>query len=862
MLSVQRLHALAALLLLYVGVASAHSAPPRPLARIAHPTTHAIDILPRTRPVKRHHHHARQATPLELPELLHSDSFRLTLSAFDEIFHLHLRPNDDLIHPTARINYHTASDDGSTTTRTVPLMRETVRAYWGEVIAPHLTADRLRQDAVRVMRPTGSELGWARIIVHDHGDSERGRPPIFEGAFSANGVVHHISTKENYLRNKHEYDPPLLIDQSDPDSALVMWRESDQLPEINSEPGNFGGGRTCAHDKLDYNVNPLLNPTLRASPGRSWLNPLADLLLTKRDGDFSGGMDTNFIDTIGQNAGCPTDQRIVYMGVAADCEYVQLYGSQENATQQILNDWNTASALYKSTFNVSLGIIELQVQDPVCPSTINDSAPWNVACNTTGVDLNDRLSLFSAWRGERANDGAGLWHLVSACPSGSEIGIAWLGTLCQQDATTSGSSSVSGVGVSTTGRTEWQVVAHEIGHNFGAIHDCTSGCNSTSACCPLSTTTCDANAQYIMSPVAEASEQTFSPCTLGNICSLMQSQSMNTSCLVPPSQDIRTISLNQCGNGIVEEGEDCDPGSGTNSTCCDSSTCKFTSGSVCDFTSSSCCTDQCQLASSGTVCRAARDDQCDTAETCTGSSATCPEDTFTPNGRSCGSNGLKCADGQCTSLDLQCQTNGAAMGLTTACGSKDDTSCRVSCQNPNSTGCVVLDTQLIDGSPCGYGGTCQSGNCQSGSALDTFSALYRENLQYSIPTTIITAVLVTILVVFLARCCCCKGSRKRDLATPTVAGFAFNRNNPSGHRRLGSNSSLLGRHSQLAGDAASIDRRSPAPNYSSVVPAFPSSVQTRANALPHERRLEYKLRLEFGIWSKLELSSAFDCTAE
>ena len=28
---------------------------------------------------------------------------------------------------------------------------------------------------------------------------------------------------------------------------------------------------------------------------------------------------------------------------------------------------------------------------------------------------------------------------------------------------------VSGTGVSTAGRTEWQVVAHEIGHNFGAI---------------------------------------------------------------------------------------------------------------------------------------------------------------------------------------------------------------------------------------------------------------------------------------------------------------------------------------------------------------------------------------------------------
>ena len=51
------------------------------------------------------------------------------------------------------------------------------------------------------------------------------------------------------------------------------------------------------------------------------------------------------------------------MGVAADCVYTSTYGSTQNATQQIITNFNTASALYKSTFNVSLGIIELQVQD-------------------------------------------------------------------------------------------------------------------------------------------------------------------------------------------------------------------------------------------------------------------------------------------------------------------------------------------------------------------------------------------------------------------------------------------------------------------------------------------------------------------
>jgi hypothetical protein len=101
--------------------------------------------------------------------------------------------------------------------------------------------------------------------------------------------------------------------------------------------------------------------------------------------------------------------------------------------------------------------------------------------------LNERLSLFSQWRGEKDPnaDPSGLWHLMSGCPSGTEVGVAWLGTMfvsplpdfsttkrfdsCMKQSTGDAPSVVSGTGVSTNGRTEWQVVAHEIGHNFGAI---------------------------------------------------------------------------------------------------------------------------------------------------------------------------------------------------------------------------------------------------------------------------------------------------------------------------------------------------------------------------------------------------------
>lgn len=42
-----------------------------------------------------------------------------------------------------------------------------------------------------------------------------------------------------------------------------------------------------------------------------------------------------------------------------------------------------------------------------------------------------------------------------------------------------------------------------------------------------------------------------------------------------------TTSLKMCGNGIKEDGEDCDTG-GQSSNCCDPKTCKFKSGAVCE----------------------------------------------------------------------------------------------------------------------------------------------------------------------------------------------------------------------------------------------------------------------------------------
>ncbi|KIK70326.1 hypothetical protein GYMLUDRAFT_32330 [Collybiopsis luxurians FD-317 M1] len=780
LLFLSKIYALAVLLFLsLLSLTSASSKPAGRLKRLAHPSTLSLEILPR------HQHpntyEKRQLLTPRSDTLRYSDSFRLILSAFDDVFYLHLRPNDHLIHPAAKITFNAIDSQGRPyVSHSKPLLRESVKAYWGEVIHPDHSAARLREDAAGLLpRPSysSSELGWARIMVHHQGDIEQGLPPIYEGAFSKGGIIYHIMTQENYLRNKHHLDPNIVVDTID--SNLVTWRDSDLVPHEHNHQAPMCGG-----DDLPFNTDPALNPVLQKPfSGQSIsLGPFGNFSLSRRDDVAGSGSSSNFAGSIGNTAGCPTSQKLLYMGVAADCKYVSTYGGSANATNQILANWNSASALYKNTFNVSLGIVEVQIQNETCPTTADPSVQWNVDCSN--VDLNNRLSLFSEWRGQRADDNIGLWHLMSGCPTGTEVGIAWLGTLCQTSASGNTGSISSGTGVSTNGLTEWQVVAHEIGHNFGAIHDCSDGCNSSSACCPLSTSSCDANSQFIMNPVSESSEKTFSPCTVGNICSLMGGSSSggktDTSCLVDASSNNRSIlSLQMCGNGIVESGEDCDPGNGVSSPCCDSTTCKFKNGAQCDPASSSCCTNQCTFASSSQLCRPSKNATCDPPEYCTGSSSTCPTDVVAANGKSCGSNGLACASGQCTSVSLQCQTVGSSLSLTTGCPNHQNT-CQITCQDPTkSNSCVQLASLLIDGSPCGYGGTCSSGVCQPGSILDIIKAWYKANLQIAIPVTVVGGIVI-LLIIYTAITACrrCYVRRKMGPVPVTV---------PSRHQRLHSN---------------------------------------------------------------------------
>lgn len=214
-----------------------------------------------------------------------------------------------------------------------------------------------------------------------------------------------------------------------------------------------------------------------------------------------------------------------------------------------------------------------------------------------------------------------------------------------------------------------------------------------------------------MNPTTMDATNKFSPCTIGNICSGFADRTVSMSCLTS-NKNVTLITAGECGNGIVEEGEECDCGgvSGCNDDpCCNPTTCKFTSGAVCDDANDACC-ENCKFAPTTKVCRTSSNAVCDPQINCAGNSSSCPAGNAPPDGTNCGS-GLICASGSCTSRDLQCQQ--AVNGSSGAC---DDSSCTLSCTD-NALGpgsCYLLQQNYIDGTPCGVGltGRCQNGQCQ------------------------------------------------------------------------------------------------------------------------------------------------------
>uniref|UniRef100_A0A670YZZ7 ADAM metallopeptidase domain 12 n=1 Tax=Pseudonaja textilis TaxID=8673 RepID=A0A670YZZ7_PSETE len=188
-------------------------------------------------------------------------------------------------------------------------------------------------------------------------------------------------------------------------------------------------------------------------------------------------------------------------------------------------------------------------------------------------------------------------------------------------------------------------LAHELGHNFGMNHDTLErGCNCK--------TTADKGGCIMNPSTAYPFPMMFSSCSKKDLeNSLEKGVGM---CLFNLPEVKESFGGPKCGNGYVEEGEECDCGEPEECTnqCCNATTCTLRPGAVCAH--GLCCED-CKLRPAGILCRATSN-SCDLPEFCTGSNPHCPANVYLHDGHSCYGVDGYCYNGMCQTHEQQCIT--------------------------------------------------------------------------------------------------------------------------------------------------------------------------------------------------------------
>ncbi|XP_024917138.1 disintegrin and metalloproteinase domain-containing protein 19 [Cynoglossus semilaevis] len=108
----------------------------------------------------------------------------------------------------------------------------------------------------------------------------------------------------------------------------------------------------------------------------------------------------------------------------------------------------------------------------------------------------------------------------------------------------------------------------------------------------------------------------------------------------------------KCGNGFVEDGEECDCGEPDECTndCCNANNCTLKAEAQCAH---GVCCEGCKLKQAGTMCRGPAG-ACDLPEYCTGASPYCPSNVYLLDGSSCQYGLAYCYNGMCLTHEQQC----------------------------------------------------------------------------------------------------------------------------------------------------------------------------------------------------------------
>ncbi|XP_028907979.1 disintegrin and metalloproteinase domain-containing protein 20-like [Ornithorhynchus anatinus] len=313
-----------------------------------------------------------------------------------------------------------------------------------------------------------------------------------------------------------------------------------------------------------------------------------------------------------------THGRFLELAVVVDNTRFDLSGrNQTRVLKQVLDVLNLVDTLYR-LLDVRVYLVGLEIW-----------TDGNRVDVTRGIGK--VLADFNAWQRTHllprfSYDSA---HLIVNQPYGITLGLAYVKTICDNRYASAVQSFFDYRLLKLA-----VVFAHEQGHIFGMTHD-TAGCVCEREKCIMNEFNADTDV--------------FSNCSYGEF---VEATSKQGRCLTDVPRPAELVTIERCGNRVVEGGEECD--CGTVGECredpCCQFNCRLRPGTTC--AAGGCC-ESCQILPPGRLCRPRAGD-CDLPEFCDGVSARCPADAYMLDGTPCQEDSL-CFENICHGRDRQCR---------------------------------------------------------------------------------------------------------------------------------------------------------------------------------------------------------------